>query len=87
MIDPRPGEQGGHPPQDRYRHREAQLGGADAVEKTTYVTGRGTQPEARKPVGAVSAQTPSGKGRNPVMWVVVIVVLLLVVAYASGLFR
>jgi hypothetical protein len=87
MTDPRPGEESGHPPQDSYRHPEAQLGGADAVEKTTYVTGRGTEPEARRPLGVPSAQTPAGTGRNPAIWVVIAVVLLLVVAYASGLFR
>jgi hypothetical protein len=87
MTDPRPGEQSGQPPQDRYRHPEAQLGGADAVEKTTYVTGRGAEPEARSPIGVPTAQTPSGSGRNPAMWIVVAVVLLVIVVYASGLFR
>ena len=32
---------------DRYRDAEAQLGGADDVEKTTYVVGEGTAPERR----------------------------------------
>ena len=36
-------------PEDRYRNSETALGGADAVEKTTYVTGEGTEPEARIP--------------------------------------
>ena len=87
MTDPKPGEQSGQPPEDRYRHPEAQLGGADAVEKTTYVTGRGTEPEARRPIGVPSAQTPSGSGRNPAMWIVLVVVLLVVVVYAAGILR
>ncbi len=87
MTDPKPGEQSGQPPQDRYRHPEAQLGGADAVEKTTYVTGRGTDPQAQRPAGVPSAQTPSGGGLNPALWVVLVLALLVIVAYAAGFFH
>ena len=38
---------GGKVPQDRYENPEAALGGADAVEKTTYVTGKGTDHTVR----------------------------------------
>ena len=86
MTDPRPGDNGGKIPQDRYRDPEAQLGGADAVEKTTYVTGRGTRPEARASRGTPEANVPS-RGVGPVVWIVVLVVVLLAVAYIGGVFR
>jgi hypothetical protein len=86
MTDPRPGETGGQIPQDLYRDAEAQLGGADAVEKTTYVEGRGTSPEARTPRGDATANVPS-RGVSAVVWLIVIVVALLAVAYLGGMFR
>ena len=85
MTDPRPGDTGGQIPQDRYRDAEAQLGGADAVEKTTYVEGRGTSPEARTPRGEATATVPS-RGVSVVVWLVLIVVALLAVAYFGGAF-
>lgn len=86
MTDPRPGAESGQIPQDRYRDSEAALGGADAVEKTTYVEGHGTRPEARVPPGMPTATVPARGGRNPLIWIVVVVVALLVVVYFGGLF-
>jgi len=86
MTDPRPGDSGGQVPQDRYNDAEAQLGGADAVEKTTYVEGRGTSPEAQRPVGTPSATVRSG-GVSLVTWIVLIVVAMLAVAYLGGAFK
>lgn len=83
----RPGDAGGQFPADRYRDPEAQLGGADAVEKTTYVTGKGTSPEARHPRGQPAATVPANPGRNAFFWIVLVVVVLLVVLYVAGLFR
>jgi len=85
MTDPRPGDTGGQIPEDRYRDAEAQLGGADAVEKTTYVEGRGTRPEARTPSGDATANVPS-RGVSVVVWLVLIVIALLAVAYFGGVF-
>ena len=87
MTNPRPGDEGGQYPQHRYRDPEAQLGGADAVEKTTYVTGEGTDPEARHVPGTPAGRMPAQRGRNPMFWVVVVVVVLVIVAYLAGLFR
>ena len=84
MTDPRPGDNGEQIPQADYRDPEAQLGGADAVEKTTYVTGRGTSPEARSPVGTPSARTPTSGWRSPLVWIVLVIVVLLVIAYLGG---
>ena len=64
---------------DRYRDAEAQLGGADAVEKTTYVVGEGTDPNARK--GDGPSATVSGRGA-PMMVLVVVLVLVVLVALA-----
>jgi hypothetical protein len=85
MTDPRPGGTGGGIPEKRYRDAEAQLGGADAVEKTTYVTGRGTTPEDMPARGAPIARTPS-RGVSLALWIVVIVVAMLAVAYFGGAF-
>jgi hypothetical protein len=48
---------------------EAALGGADAVEKTTYVTGRGTEPETR--TDGPTARVSSGRVMST-PWVVII---------------
>jgi len=85
MTDPRPGENGGQIPEDLYPDAEAQLGGADAVEKTTYVQGRGTSPEGRTPLGTPTATVPS-RGVSLLIWVVLIVVAMLAVAYLGGAF-
>jgi hypothetical protein len=64
--DPMPGSSS---PRDRYENPETALGGADAVEKTTYVTGSGTDPQAIKPAG-VAAAVGSGSGKSAT-WVVI----------------
>jgi hypothetical protein len=87
MTTPRPGDEGGQIPQQRYRDAEAALGCADAVEKTTYVEGRGTEPEAHVPPGTPTATVPARYGRNWVLWIVGAVIVLIVVGYLSGLFR
>jgi hypothetical protein len=87
MTNPRPGDQGGQIPQHQYPDAEAQLGGADAVEKTTYVTGEGTNPHAQHVPGTPAGRMPAQRGRNPIFWIVAVVVVLLIIAYAAGLFR
>ena len=50
-------------PDDKYRQPpDAALGGADAVEKTTYVTGSGTEPERSRHEGV---PVPKGAGKTP----------------------
>lgn len=73
-------------PANRYRDAEAELGGADDVEKTTYVVGEGTDPNARK--RAEPAARGVGRGA-PMMVLIVVVVLavLVAVAYMIGLMR
>ncbi len=61
------------------------LGGADAVEKTTFVVGDGTDPNARTPVGR-----PPGVGHtrfNPLLWVIVLIAALVAAVYVLGMAR
>ena len=71
-------------PDDRYRQPEP-LGGADAVEKTTYVTGSGTEPEHRGPEGDRPARKGNaGTGPNAT-WVILILLFVgAVLVYVLG---
>jgi hypothetical protein len=78
---------GGSFPEDRYRNPETALGGADAVEKTTYVTGKGTEPEARKVSDAPSARVPSGAGHGATWAIIGFLVVAAVLVYLLGFGR
>ena len=69
----------------RYDHPEAQLGGADAVEKTTYLVGEGTEPDTR--TRDEYAARPVGGGPNVGLWIVGGVAALIALVYAIGIFR
>jgi hypothetical protein len=86
MTSPRPGERGGQVPERPRADGEAQLGGADAVEKTTYVTGKGTSPEGRHPTGEPAAQV-SARGHSPIVWVLIVFIILMAIAYGAGVWR
>jgi hypothetical protein len=84
---------GGTFPQDRYRNPETALGGADSVEKTTYVTGAGTEPEARIPEdpgrrkgegGRTVPTAPAGGGQRTVWAIVGLLVIGAVLVYLLG---
>ena len=75
---------GGSFPEDRYRNPETALGGADAVEKTTYVTGQGTEPEARHQAGTPSARAPSGAGHGATWAIIGFLVVAAVLVYLLG---
>jgi hypothetical protein len=72
-------------PRDRYRDAEAELGGADNVEKTTYVVGKGTDPNARK--GDGPSATVSSRAPKMVAVVVFVLVVLVAIAYLIGALR
>ncbi len=77
---------------DRYRDSEAQLGGADDVEKTTYVTTHGTDPNARKGAGPVATVPSRGAGTWVTLVIVALVVLVALlalgaIAYLMGVAR
>ena len=62
---------------------DAQLGGADDVQKTTYVTGRGTDPEARRK----GAGSPSAGGRlGAGAWVLIAVAVAIALFFAARAF-
>ena len=86
MTSPPAGEQGGQVPERRSGDAEANLGGADAVEKTTYVSGKGTSPEGRRPPGTVAPQI-SVRGNSPIIWVLLVFIILIAIAYGAGVFR
>jgi hypothetical protein len=71
---------------DRYRNPETALGGADAVEKTTYVTGSGTEPETIKPAG-VEARVPPGGGQNATWIIIGLLAVGAVLVYLLGFGR
>jgi hypothetical protein len=64
---------------------EAQLGGADSVEKTTYVVGKGTDPTARN--DGPSATVPSRGAPLIVVLVLVGLMALVALAYLVGIIR
>jgi hypothetical protein len=64
---------------------EAQLGGADSVEKTTYVVGKGTDPTARN--HGPSATVPSRGAPLIVVLVLVGLMVLVALAYVVGIIR
>jgi hypothetical protein len=73
------------PPRERYRDSEAELGGADAVEKTTYVVGKGTDPRAMK--GDGPSATVRSSAPRLVAIVIGVLVVLVALAYLIGIFR
>jgi hypothetical protein len=77
-------EPSAHEAAGRYDHPEAQLGGADAVEKTSYVVGEGAEPHGR-PRGEYVARTDSGAG-NVLAWIVGGLAALIALVYAIGVF-
>jgi hypothetical protein len=76
---------GGAFPDDR-RDAEAALGGADAVPKTTYVTGSGTEPEATKPPGTPAATAAAG-GQGATWAIIAFLVVGAVIVYLLGFGR
>jgi len=70
----------------RYEYAETALGGADSVQKTSYVTGEGTEPEGA-PRANVVARTSSGGGINVAAWVIGAVAALIAAIYMLGIFR
>ena len=78
---------GGIIPPDRNKNPEAALGGADAVEKTTYVTGKGTDPSAEKPPGAPSARVSAGAGQGTTWAILAFLAIAAVLVYLLGFGR
>jgi hypothetical protein len=71
-------------PDDKYRQPDAPLGGADAVEKTTYVTGSGTDPERTRGETVPPAKGSSGAGPNTTWAIIVFLAVGAVLVYVLG---
>jgi len=70
------------------RNAQPNLGGADAVEKTSSlgdVHGAGVNEPAQAPV-EVAATVPHRAGVGPIGWIVIVLAALVLAAYAAGLF-
>jgi hypothetical protein len=74
-------------PEDRYSDPETALGGADAVEKTTYVTGSGTDPNARKGTDGPVANVPAGGGQGATWAIIAFLAIAAVLVYLLGFGR
>ena len=70
-------------PDPKYTNSETALGGADAIQKTSAVPGRGTEPEGMAQ-GESTAHPPAGAGPNYLAWGVGAIVALIVIAYLLG---
>ena len=80
--EPSPGR--GGRPSDASRDAQVNLGGADAVQKTTAVGSRGSaEPEAS---ADRHAAIPAGRGIGAAGWVAIAVLVLVLVFYLSGVF-
>lgn len=75
----RGGQEGG-----REEDPEVAGGGADAVQKTTYVTGRGTDPDATSAPGP-AAQVAGAPGASPVLWAAIALALIVALVYGLGI--
>ena len=71
---------------ESYDYAETALGGADSVQKTSYVTGQGTEPEGAPRAGVV-ARTATGGGINVGAWVVALIAGAIALVYGFGIFR
>ena len=74
-------------PDDKPRLPEASLGGADAVEKTTFVTGSGTEPERTRAEPAPPAKGAAGTGPNATWAIIVFLAVSAVLVYLLGFGR
>ena len=73
-------------PRDRYVDPETALGGADAVEKTTYVTGKGADPDAQR-AEPPAARVPSGTSIGTTWIVLAFFVVAAILVYLLGFGR
>ena len=89
-----PGERS--PDEAPFTDSETALGGADAVQKTSYGVGHGTEPIGtreyqrgglRKGDGDVVARVATGGGLSPIALVVGVLAVLALLVYAFGAFR
>jgi hypothetical protein len=72
-------------PDDKYRQPpDVALGGADAVEKTTYVTGSGTEPERQGPSAEPARKGTADTGPSATWAIIVFLLVGAVLVYVLG---
>ncbi|MEO8560722.1 MAG: hypothetical protein ABI601_01520 [bacterium] len=82
-----PTDAGGFPA-DRSDNPDVALGGADAVPKTTYVTGQGGEPEARHAHGEKTpGRSTASASPNTVLLVLAFFLVAAVLVYLLGFGR
>ncbi len=65
--------------------REVNMGGADAVEKTSYTSPHGAEPNLPHPDDAApNARVTSRGGLGPVAWVLIGLLVLAMIVYGLG---
>lgn len=71
-----------------YRDPEAALGGADTVQKTSYVgDARGAEPDdPRDGKGLYGPAVPPGQGGTILAWATALLTLVAAIAYLVGVF-
>jgi hypothetical protein len=69
-------------PEPEFVDAETALGGADAVEKTTYVVGHGTSPESRAREGQPTEVGRSGM--SLLAWAAIAIAVLVALVYVIG---
>jgi hypothetical protein len=74
-------------PEDKLDLPEKAYGGADAVQKTTYVKGSGTDPEAVAPPGVPVARVPPGGGQGATWAIIIFLAVGAALVYLSGFGR
>jgi len=79
--------QAGNSFDDAQGRDEGGIGDADNVQKTSYVTGKGTDPNAQRRKGEVVASVGSGGGINVLGWAVGLVAVLVGLVYLIGVVR
>jgi len=85
MSNPPPPE--GTPDDKNRRPPDVALGGADAVEKTTYVTGSGTDPQRTRSESAPPTKGAAGTGPNATWVILVFLAVGAVLVYVLGFGR
>jgi len=68
---------------DAYYQPDVDLGGADNVQKTTYVRGAGTEPDGSS--SGPIATVPSHAGPSPLIAVLVAIAIVAALVYLVGL--
>ena len=74
-------------PRGPERDRSAELGGADAVNDTPAVAGRGAEPGTVERRAAPRSSGTGGRGMPLLGWVAILLAIVMIAIYGFGIFR